>query len=201
MRGYPAQSGFTRGRLLRAALAGGAAVAGGAAIGGRPGGGVSLAGQPKAETDILNVFLLLERLQEDLYRGAVEGGRLDGDLLDFASAVSSQETEHVAFLADRLGSGAEERLRSDFGDALGSPERFLQTAIDLEEATIAVYVGQGANLSRDSVGPVATLVAVEARQAAWARDLAGVSPAPRAADPARNADEVVADLRKRGFIA
>jgi hypothetical protein len=48
---------------------------------------------------------------------------------------------------------------------------------------------------------VATLVSVEARQAAWLRDLAGVSPAPRAADPARPAQAVLADLRRRGWLA
>ena len=201
MRDDPAPYGFTRGRLLRAALGAGAVAAGGVAIGARSGGGTSLAAQSQAETDILNAFLLLEQVQERFYREALEAGRLEGELREFADVVGRQESEHVAFLRDRLGSRAGEPPRSDFGDALGSPERFRETAIDLEEATIAVYVGQGANLTRDSVGPIATLVAVEARQAAWVRDLAGVSPAPRAADPARKADEVIADLRKRGFVA
>jgi hypothetical protein len=47
---------------------------------------------------------------------------------------------------------------------------------------------------------VATLVSVEARQAAWIRDIAHSSPAPRAADPARRADAILADLRERGFL-
>jgi hypothetical protein len=61
--------------------------------------------------------------------------------------------------------------------------------------------GQGANLTADTVGAVATLVSVEARQVAWLRDLAGVSPAPRAADPGRTPDDVLADLRKLGLIS
>jgi len=199
MRTHPAQSGFTRGRLLRAALASGAAVAGGAAIAGLPR-GASAQSESVTDTDILNVLLLLEHVQEDFYRAAAEGGRFDGELRRFAEVVGRQETEHVAFLRERLGGAADERPRTDFGDALSSPERFRETAIDLEEATIGVYVGQGANLSRDTVGPIAGLVAVEARQAAWVRDLAGVSPAPRAADPAGEADAVLADLRQRGFI-
>ena len=48
---------------------------------------------------------------------------------------------------------------------------------------------------------MATLIPVEARQVAWLRDLAGVSPAPRAADPARNADAVLQELRDKGYIA
>jgi hypothetical protein len=77
----------------------------------------------------------------------------------------------------------------------------METAIELEEMAVAGYVGQGANLTADVVRPVATLVSVEARQAAWVRDLGRVSPAPRAADTARKADRVVADLRERGFLA
>jgi hypothetical protein len=126
---------------------------------------------------------------------------LDGDLLTFAQTVGEQESEHVAFLAERLGGRADARPTLNFEDALSTPDRFRETAIELEEAALAGYVGQGANLTRDMVRPVATLVSVEARQAAWVRDLAGVSPAPRAADPARKADRVVADLRERGFVA
>jgi hypothetical protein len=47
---------------------------------------------------------------------------------------------------------------------------------------------------------IATLLSVEARQAAWVRDLEGVSPAPKAADPGRKPDEILADLRRRGFL-
>lgn len=197
-----AGNGWTRARLLRAAVGGGAVVAGAAAMGGRNDGGASLAAQPAdADAEILNFFLVLEHVQEGFYREAVRGGRLDGDLLTFARAVGEQEGEHVAFLAERLGSRAEARPALDFGDALSTPDRFLQTAIELEEAAVAGYVGQGANLTGAMVRRVATLVSVEARQAAWIRDLAGVSPAPRAADKARTAEGVLADLRERGFVA
>jgi hypothetical protein len=45
------------------------------------------------------------------------------------------------------------------------------------------------------------MVSVEARQAAWLRDLAGEVPAPRPADPSREPDQVVAALRGRSLIA
>ncbi len=47
---------------------------------------------------------------------------------------------------------------------------------------------------------IATVVAVEARQAAWIRDIAGISPAPNAADRGRKAQEVLDDLRQRRLI-
>jgi hypothetical protein len=193
---------WTRARLLRAALGGGAVVAGGTVMGTRTDSGAVLAAQVEdADAKILNFFLLLEYVQEGFYREAVKSGRLTGELLELASTVGRQETEHVAFLTDRLGSRARARPASNFGDALSSPERFRAAAIELEETAIGGYIGQASNLTRDTVRSVATLISVEARQVAWIRDLAGVSPAPRAADPARSADDVVAALRKRGFVA
>ena len=200
--GTTAQTGWSRARLIRAAIGGGAAIAGGAAMGARTTAGTSVAAPPRpADAEVLNFFLLLEHVQEAFYRQAVESGRLRGDLLTFARTVGEQETQHVAFLADLLGSRAEPRPSPSFDDALATPERFRDTAVELEEAAVAGYVGQGANLSRDVVRPVATLVSVEARQAAWIRDLAGVSPAPRAADPAREPGRIVATLRDRGFVS
>jgi hypothetical protein len=193
---------WTRARLLRAAVGGGAIVAGGAVIGARSDGDSVLAAQSEdADAKILNFFVLLEYVQEGFYREAVKSGRLTGDLLEFASTVGPQETQHVALLTERLGSRARPRPKSDFGDALSTPERFREAAVQLEETAIAGYIGQASNLTRGTLGSVATLVSVEARQAAWIRDLAGLPPAPRAADPARTAEDVVADLRKQGLIA
>ena len=192
---------WSRAGLLRAALAGGAAVAGGAAIGARRGNGASYAARSKdTDAEILGLFLLIERLQEDFYRGAVDAGRLDGDLRAFAETVLKQEEAHGAFLARRLGERAGARPKSDFGDALRSRETFRSTAIDLEETAIAAYVGQGANLTAGIVATVATLVSVEARQAAWIRDLAGQNPAPNAADPARKPAQVLSELRDKGYL-
>ena len=194
--------GWTRARLLQAGLAGGAALTGGALMGARGGTGESLA-SPSEQLDakILNLFLTLEYVQEDFYRAAVKSGRLNGDLLSFASAVRPQESDHVSFLTERLGSKAGARPRTNVQPSLASEEKFRSTAIALEEATIAAYIGQAASLTRRAVAAIAPLVSVEARQVAWVRDIAGVLPAPRAADPARKPDDVLADLRKRGLIA
>jgi hypothetical protein len=190
---------LTRAGLLRTAVGAGVIVAGGAAVGSRTGGDTAEASE--ADAEILNFFLMLEHVQNAFYREAVRTGRLEGDLLTFARTVSRQESTHVAFLTERLGSRARGEPETDFSDALGTPERFRDTAIELEEAAIAGYIGQGANLSRRTVSRVAALVSVEARQVAWVRDLAGISPAPRAADPARKPDAVLSDLRKKGYIA
>jgi len=190
--------GWTRAQALRAAVAGGAVLAGGAALGGR---GSVAAQAPEDDADILAVFLVLEQVQAAFYRQAIDRGGLRDELLEFARTVVGQEEQHASFLSERVGGRARDRPETDFADALSSPERFRDAAVELEEASLAAYVGQGANLSRDTVVDVATLVSVEARQAAWVRDLSGISPAPRAADPAKPPETVLTELRDRGYIA
>jgi Ferritin-like domain len=204
MEGTAAAAGgrrWTRAGMLRAALGGGAVVAGGAAIGAGSGSGTSLA-SPSAGTDagILNLFLRLERVQRAFYRAGLDAGHLDGELRAYADTVVRQENQHVEFLAKRLGSRAEAPPRTSFAEVIDSSQSFRNAAVELEEAAIAAYIGQSPNLTRGAMAAVAPLVSVEARQVAWVRDLAGISPAPRAADPARKADDVLADLRRRGWL-
>ena len=45
---------------------------------------------------LLNVFLLLERLQQRFYAGALERGMLRGELLAFAGATERQEATTCA---------------------------------------------------------------------------------------------------------
>ena len=189
-------------RLTRAGfLWAGAAAAGGATVGLRGGDGASQAASKSSDRDILTFFLTLEQVQEAFYRRAVESGGLDGELLELASRVGAQERDHAALLTRRLGGTAPPAPASDFHDAFDSPARFRESAIELEEAVLAGFVGQAGNLSPAAIAAVATLISVEARQVAWLRNLAGTSPAPRAADPARKAQAVMHELREKGYLA
>jgi hypothetical protein len=191
----------TRRHALRAGAATGALVGAGAWIGGWFG-PQSTEGRPSRAQDvrIFNFLLVLEEAQAAFYDAALRDGRLRGDLLEFARIVAPQEREHVSFLRRQLGAKARPKPKLDFTEATSAPERFRAAAIDLEEATAAAYIGQGASLTREAVLDAARIVAVEARHAAWIRDLAKTLPAPRAADPARSADDVLADLRQKGFL-
>ncbi|HWT22605.1 MAG TPA: ferritin-like domain-containing protein [Solirubrobacteraceae bacterium] len=191
---------WTRGRALRAAAAGGAAVGGGMLLGRRLDTRAGAAPTAAGDEEILGFFLQLEQVQDGLYRAAQRSGHLSGALQDFVRTVQPQEAEHVEFLTSRAGRRARARPRSDFSDAVRSEETFHRAAIELEELTLAAYIGQGANLTRATVADVAKLVSVEARQAAWLRDLAGEDPAPRAADPPQKPDDVLAALRQRSYI-
>jgi Ferritin-like domain len=190
-------SASTRAQALRAAVAGGAAV--GVAAWLRP---QSSAGKASPERDvrILNFLLVLEEAQAAFYDAALRGGGLDGDLLAFVRIVAPQERDHVDFLRRKLGAQAGPRPRLDFGGATSDATRFQAAAIDLEEATTAAYIGQGANLTRGAATDAARIVAVEARHAAWIRDLAGADPAPHAADPPRSAADVLSELRRKGYL-
>jgi hypothetical protein len=190
----------TRAGLLHGVLAGGAAIAAGAAIGRRPD-SVSEASPSKSmDRQIFGLFLLLERVQRSFYDAARVSSSLQGELLRYAEAAAAQERQHVTYLEGRAGRATTGQPRDDFGDAVRDAAQFRRVAVDLEEAVIAAYIGQGANMTHEGIAAIAPLVSVEARQAAWIRDLAGVSPAPRAADPAREPEGVLADLRERGFI-
>jgi Ferritin-like domain len=182
----------------RGALAAGAAAAGGAAVGRRGGGASPAAAAGNADTAILNLFLTLERVQAGFYRAALKSDHVTGELKTAATAFAAQEDAHVALLMRKLGDRAGAPPQTSFRTV--SPQQFRDDAIALEEAAIAAYIGQAANLSRPLVAPIATLLSVEARQVAWLRDLAGISPAPRAQDPPQTANAVLADLRKQGLL-
>ena len=190
----------TRAQALRVAAAAGLAAGGGALL--HDWGADTSAAAPSHGQDvkILNFLLVLEEAQAAFYDVALERGALSGDLLRYAQIVAPQEHDHVALLRRRLGGSARPAPRFDFRAATSSPAQFRRAAIDLGEATAAAYIGQGASLTRGLVAEAAGIVAVEARHAAWIRDLAGALPAPRPADPARSPGDVLADLRTKGYL-
>jgi Ferritin-like domain len=194
------ENGKTRAQALRAALSGGALVGAGALAGGwaNPDNTV---GRPSPALDvrILNFLLVLEELQAAFYAAALRAD-LSGELMRFARTVEPQEREHVGLLRNHLGGRARPAPRFDVARATSDAARFQAAAIRIEEATAAAYIGQGASLTRNGMRAATRIVAVEARHAAWIRDIAGADPAPRAADPARSADDVLSDLRREGFM-
>jgi ferritin-like protein len=200
--GAASAAGRTRAEALRAALAGGALVGAGALVGGWTGPDTT-AGEASRSQDarILNFLLVLEELQLALYTAALHGHALSGDLLTFARTAQPQEREHVALLRARLGRSARPAPRFEVAHVAQDARRFRASAIQVEETTAAAYIGQGASLTRDAMLDAARIVAVEARHAAWVRDIAGVEPAPRPADPGRSSEQVLADLRRGGFLS
>ncbi len=174
--------GFSRGGLFVRSLA----ILG--ALGGSAVGASELAAssgtQPSAALDreILSFGLLIERLQAAFYAEALGHGRLTGEARQFAEVVGGQESAHVKYLADALGSSAPKSPTFHFGDAATDPARFIATAISLEQTGLAVYNGQAVNLTPHTLAAAARIVSVEARHAAWVRAIGNMLPAPVAID-------------------
>jgi len=131
---------------------------------------------------ILNLGLLVARLQAAFYAEALREGRLEGEVHQYADVVGSQEKQHVTFLVGALGSHAAKSPKFQFGDATSDSKKFVATAATLESTSLGVYNGQAVNLTPQTLAAAAKIVSVEARHAAWARALAGKDPAPVAVD-------------------
>lgn len=193
-------SSAPRGRFLgNGVLAGAGLLLGGLAGlgGGQPAGA---AVSPQQDRRILRFLLQLEYLQADFYAAAADGGRLRGELREFAEVVGAHERQHVELLEERLGGSSGAKPTYDFGEATGNANRFARAARQLEETGVAGYIGQGANLTPRTVVAVSRITAVEARHAAWIADFRGRDPAPRAADKSMTAKQVLAAIRRTGFV-
>ena len=199
-RGARAEPGLTRTRLLqRAVVGGGVVVAGGVFLGGLA--GVAPAARSKAQdVKILNLVLQLEELEAAFYADAEARGALRGELAEFARVVGEHERAHVAFLRKALGDQAESKPTFNFGNTTSDRDRFVATAAFLEDTAVAAYNGQAANLTKPVLQAAATIVSVEARHAAWIRDIVGQPASPDATDTPATERQVRRAVAKTGFV-
>jgi hypothetical protein len=198
------EAGQTRGGLFRRAgvAAGGLGVAMAVLPGmasGRNGGSKS------NDIKILNYALTLEYLEAAFYAEAVGRGIYTGAVGRFASVVAGHEATHVSTLEGVLGSKAVARPSFDFKGTTRQWKTFLRTAKVLEDTGVAAYQGQAPLIHQNAVlGPAGAILAVEARHAAWVRDLlyAGksVKPAPEAFSTPMSMSAVLSAVKKTGFI-
>src|SRR5206468_50516 len=110
------------------------------------------------------------------------------------------ERAHVRLLERELGKEARPKPTMRFDDAVQSRGRFVRAAVRLEEVATSAVIAEAANLTPPRILDAARIVAVDARHAAWIRDIARQLPAPHAADPSRNAAEVTAFIRQMRYV-
>jgi ferritin-like protein len=190
----------SRAELLRGAVfAGGILTAGGVVLGGLPT-RASSAPSPAQDVRILNLVLLLEYVEAAFYAEVRDKGVLRGELRQFATVVGSHERQHVSFLKKALASQARKEPRLKFGKATTDRDAFVAAAVALEDTSVAAYNGQATNLTVAALGAAARIVSVEARHAAWIRAIAGKVPAADATDAPMTDTQVLAALRKTGFL-
>lgn len=185
--------------LKKALFAGGTLALGGIVVGGLPK-LVTAAPSPSQDAQILNFALLLEYLESSFYTDAVSGGALSGEVAKFAQVVRDHENAHVAYLKKALGSKAITKPTFDFKGTTMDQNMFIATSIALEDVGVGAYNGQGQNLTKPTLAAAATIVSVEARHAAWIRDIAAKNPAPAAFDPLFTKAQVQAKVNATGFV-
>jgi hypothetical protein len=194
----PTTHTLTRKEALGAALAaGGAAAAGGVLLGGPDPASSRQAG---GGTAALNEVLNIERLQAGLYAAAAGSGALTGELAAFATTVGEQERDHVAVLTRLLGANADRAPSMRFGNAASDAAAFSLAARKLEDLATRAYNVQALALSGRALREVLRIVSVEARHAAWIRDIRGETPAPDAVEPGESGPRARAALQAMGFL-
>jgi hypothetical protein len=196
--------GDTRSAFLRKAGVGaGAVLGGGALMGALP--AIATAGVAKSDIAILNFALTLEYLEAEFYAEAVSRGKFNGEVGTFASVVARHEAAHVAFLKGALGKAAVKKPKFNFKDTVTNQQKFQQTAQVLEDTGVQAYLGQVGNIkSKKILGAAGSILPIEARHAAWIRDINGrgqnPSPAPAAFQSAKSKAQILAAVRGTTFI-
>ena len=158
----------------------------------------AISSKPSKANDvkILNYALTLEYLENEFYKEALAKAGLSGDALRAAQVIQSHEEAHVEFLKTALGKAAVKKPKFDFGTATANQANFLATAVVLEDTGVSAYAGQGPRLKQAPVVKAALSIhSVEARHAAFVRELAGKSFAPKAFDKPASMQKV---LKKAG---
>jgi len=190
--------GSTRAGFLRTAALGSAAML--AALS-----APALAEANVTDVGVLNFGLRFERLQATFYTQADEIGtirRMDAARKEWARTLGAHERAHVKILKKVLGRHAGAAPFFDFGSANETVDAFTRTAVAMEDLTVALLTGISPHLhDRQLTAALFGLLTVEARHAAWARHISGVTPAPAAFDKPRTLDSVRGVVARTHFIA
>jgi rubrerythrin len=194
--------------LKRAGIGAGAVIGGGAFMGVLP----SLAGAagvPASDVAILNFALTLEYLEAAFYAEAVASKALtDKETARFASVVANHENSHVLALQKALGSAAVAKPKFDFKGTTSDQAKFQATADVLENTGVHAYLGQVPNIKSPAVLKAAgSILPIEARHAAWIRDIrfrggttSATTPAPGAFEDGFTKAQILAAVKATGFI-
>jgi hypothetical protein len=202
-------AGDTRsGFLKKAGVGAGTLVAGSAFLGALPR-IANAATIPAGDIAILNFALTLEYLEGEFYAEAVKNGKLTGETKRFATVVAQHENSHVKFLKGVLGAKAVAKPTFDFKGTTMDQKKFEATADVLENTGVHAYLGQVPNIkSAPVLLGAGRILPVEARHAAWIRDIrfrggttSLTTPAPAAFEDGFTKTQILAAVNATGFIA
>jgi Ferritin-like domain len=125
--------------------------------------------------------------------------------MKFAMVVAKDEAAHVAFLKGALGAKAVAKPKFDFKGTTMKQATFLKTAMVLEDTGVSAYAGAAPMIAdKKTLAAALSVHSVEARHAAWVRDILGHGsnplPAPAPFDPALTKAQVLKAVTGTGFI-
>lgn len=189
--------GTTRAGFLRASALGGAAMLG------------ALLTPPPAAAELSDVGILrfglrFEYLQAAFYTEAEQIGtigRMTARKQQWARVLGAHERAHVRIIKQVLGPKAEASPFFDFRGNTETDGGFTRTAVAMEDLTVALITGIMPEIhSRSLAAALFSLLTVEARHAAWARNIIGATPSPSALDQARSLPDVRGVIRSTRFI-
>lgn len=184
---------LTRGRLLHRATVGGLALlATGPAL------GAGRAAAAGTDAGRIRTALALSHIQARLYSQAARAEALRPDLLFFARVAAGHEEEHVAALA-ALAGAAGDPPRPDLWQVAADDAAFAHMAVRLEDLTVRALNAIAGDLGPEALAATSRIASVDARHAAWARGLVGVTPSHHVFDRGRTRDEVTAALTEAGL--
>jgi hypothetical protein len=197
--GGAVRAGLTRG-MPRSAFLGGLAAAVGLAV--TAAGGAAAAGDGSAaDLERLDFLLTLERMQAAFYQQAIAAGGAVGRFAALAQTIAAIERAHVRGLMVPLGSQASPAPDFNFKGTTENPERFVRTAIALEDLSTSTLAGTLIELEQPEViTTVAAMYTAEARHSAWIRLEAGQDAAPTALQAPAAPAEIDGLLMRTGFI-
>ena len=188
--------GSTRAGFLRHAALGGTAMLAALAA---PASAADL-----SDVDILRFGLRFERLQATFYTQAEEIGTI-GNMpnaqQEWARTLGAHERAHVKILKSVLGRKAEPSPTFDFGNANETDAAFTRTAVAMEDLTVALLGGVTPKIhNRSLTAALLGLLTVEARHAAWARNIVHATPAAHAFDEPQSLAGVRREVARTHFI-
>lgn len=191
-----AEAAFSRRRMLALALGGA-----GTTLLARSGKAAAATALAASDVSILNYALVLEYLQSSFYTEAERSGALTGKTAEAAHVVGAVERAHVAAFHGLLGTKAVKRPLFDFQGTTEQQQAFLKTAVAFEDLAVAAYKGQAPLLkSRSILAAAVGIHSVEARHAAWMRELFKITPAVNAFDEPASRQKVNSLVASTHFI-
>lgn len=137
-----------------------------------PGNGINLG---SGDTGILNYAYALEQLEAAFYTQVLLTPYSGGSTAEMAlmADIRDHEIAHREFFKNALGSSAIQALEVDFSTInFSSRDSVLATAKTFEDLGVQAYNGAGKLISNPAYLTIAgKIVSVEARHAAWIRDI------------------------------